>query len=445
MFMHNPASIGDAQQKASTVRVVSSVFALLDRESISYCLVHGYEGLPQHTGSDIDIIIARDMSADRMLSLFSQNQAAIGAAVVRARGLFITFRATAANGLPLFITFDFCADYTHGPLLISTSEALLAKRRRCRDFWVAAPEDQFRCRLLRALLKNGLDTGTCARLSALYLEAPKNAVASLTKDWSSIDASAFGAAAAAGQWSGIVVRSSELAAELRSRLRKMARGHFIRSRINQQAGRARRIFKPEGINVVLLGPDGAGKSSTIAALETVLAPLFSECEIRGFAPTLKQLLRRSPSSTSTPHALKPRSLPTSLLRAGWWTIYGLFSHVILRWDRIRSRLILNDRHFVDILVDPVRYRYGGPRWLLALIWRIMPKPDHVILLHGPADILQARKRELTVEETARQCRDYEALVRPMKNSHIVDATLPFHDVVGNITDLLLARIIRSSR
>ena len=98
---------------------------------------------------------------------------------------------------------------------------------------------------------------------------------------------------------------------------------------------------------------------------------------------------------------------------------------------------------MDILVDPVRYRYGGPRWVLTLIWRIMPKPDHIILLHGPAEILQARKRELTVEETARQCRDYETLVKPMKNSHIVDATLPFHEVVGTVTDLLLTHVKRS--
>ena len=444
MFMVNFTAIGDAPHSASATRVINSVFALLDLEEISYCLVHGYEGLPTRTGSDIDIIIARHMSSERMLSLLALNEETIGAAVVRSSGFFITLRTMAPNGLPLFITFDFATDYTHGALLICAGEALLARRKRFRDLWVAAPEDQFRCRLARALLGNRLDTGTCARLTSLHQEAPMAADALIKQDWPSSAASALSAAASTGQWNGIAVRSDGLAAELRSRLRKKAPRHFVRALINTQVGRVRRILKPEGVNVVLLGPDGAGKSSTIAALETVLEPLFSKTEVRGFAPTLKQLLRRRPPSTSTPHGLKRRSLATSLIRAGWWAVYGLSSHAILRWDRIRSRLILNDRHFVDILVDPVRYRYGGPRWLLTLIWRIMPKPDHIILLHGPAEILQARKRELTVEETARQCRDYETLVKPMKNSHIVDATLPFHEVVGIVTDLLLTHVKRSS-
>ena len=208
-------------------------------------------------------------------------------------------------------------------------------------------------------------------------------------------------------------------------------------------GRLRRLINPPGFHVVLLGPDGAGTSSTIAALEAVMAPLFARTDVKGFAPTLRQLLGKRQGNTSTPHALKPRSLPASLLRAAWWTTFALISHVSLRWDKARSTLILNDRHFIDILVDPVRYRYGRPRWLLRIIARLMPRADAVILLHGPAEILQARKKELTVEETARQCRDYLALVSALPRSHVIDAAQPFEAVVAAAARIVLAKDSRA--
>ena len=121
-------------------------------------------------------------------------------------------------------------------------------------------------------------------------------------------------------------------------------------------------------------------------------------------------------------------------------VYGLLNHVSLRIAKARSRLVLNDRHFIDILVDPVRYRYRGPHWLLGLTWRLMPAPDVIILLHGPAEVLQARKRELTIEETERQCRDYLALVSSLRNSHVIDATLPQVEVIHEAARIILAKL-----
>ena len=141
---------------------------------------------------------------------------------------------------------------------------------------------------------------------------------------------------------------------------------------------------------------------------------FAHVHTLGFAPPIYKLWRKAPVNTDTPHALAPRSYGVSVLRAFFWMAYNLSGYVSLRWAKARSTLVLNDRHFVDILVDPVRYRYGGPRWLLKFIWRLMPKPDAIILLNAPPEVLQARKQELTLDETRRQCREYLALVRQQK-------------------------------
>jgi thymidylate kinase len=121
----------------------------------------------------------------------------------------------------------------------------------------------------------------------------------------------------------------------------------------------------------------------------------------------------------------------------YWFVYSTLDQCRVRFALARSTLVLYDRHFIDILVDPKRYRYSGPKWLLQLIWRVIPKPDLVVLLHAPAEIVHSRKQELPLDETARQERSYLALVRSLENGRIIDATQPLEGVVQALTDVIL--------
>jgi thymidylate kinase len=417
--------------------VVLSVFSCLDGLGRPWLVPHGYKGLPDRTGSDLDIIIDRGVPLAAVAQALRAAGASTGARVVREAGGFITLRYAGDGGLPAFLNLDVMHDYRFGAFRLRRGEAMLAGRRASGQFYVPHPGEALACQVMRTVLKDSL--GRDAEILAQLFQAnPFEAASALAADWPEPDAQAIVRAATSGDWRPVIAARARMARALRLRLVMQQPGDTLSAFAAAQAARAGRLFRPQGLHVVLLGPDGAGKSSTIAALETALAPLFATTEVLGFAPTLKDFIKRKPKSTATPHALKARSPAVSLLRAGWWTAWGVFSHLSLRWSKARSRLILNDRHFVDILVDPVRYRYGGPRPLLKLVWAIMPRPDVVILLDGPAEVLQARKRELTVEETARQSKDYLALVRPMKTGHVVDATQSFAGVVNTAADIVLA-------
>jgi hypothetical protein len=128
------------------------------------------------------------------------------------------------------------------------------------------------------------------------------------------------------------------------------------------------------------------------------------------------------------------------VRAAYWFVYYTFGYVIRHLALARSTLMLNDRHFVDILVDPKRYRYGGPLWLLRLIWRVIPKPDLIVLLDAPPEVLQARKQEVSFAETVRQRRAYLSLVRGMGNGHVVDATQSLDHVTRDVSDIILRHL-----
>ena len=117
----------------------------------------------------------------------------------------------------------------------------------------------------------------------------------------------------------------------------------------------------------------------------------------------------------------------------------MWSHLTLHWARARSTLVLYDRHFTDILIDPRRYRYGGPRWALRLNAWLAPRPDLVLLLDAPAETLQARKQEVPFAETARQRALYREFVRGLHNGHIVDAGGSREHVAAQAASIILDR------
>ena len=72
----------------------------------------------------------------------------------------------------------------------------------------------------------------------------------------------------------------------------------------------------------------------------------------------------------------------------------------------------------------------------AVGWFI-PRPQLVILLDAPPDVLYSRKRELPFEEIARQREAYLELTRNLSNGYVVDASKPLDEVVFRVERLIL--------
>ena len=192
---------------------------------------------------------------------------------------------------------------------------------------------------------------------------------------------------------------------------------------------------PCGLHVVFLGADGVGKSTVIDAVRGQISPAFTGTDYHTFAPSL---LPAKMQAKPSPHAYPPRSLPASLLKAGWWLVcytagYALVTHPA----RARSRLVLNHRYFLDAIADTKRYRYGGPVWLLRLVWRVIPKPNVIILLDAPPEVIQSRKREVPPEETARQRTAYRRLVEPLPYGHVISTARPLDEVAAEVDRIIL--------
>ena len=120
-----------------------------------------------------------------------------------------------------------------------------------------------------------------------------------------------------------------------------------------------------------------------------------------------------------------------------WLEFLLGSHLRLRPITFRGGLVLIDRYYYDFFVDQRRYRLSVPLFIVRLGFFFLKKPDLVLLLDAPADVLRRRKQEVAPAETERQRIAYRELVRGLSNGRVLDATQAPEKVGSDINRVIL--------
>jgi len=181
---------------------------------------------------------------------------------------------------------------------------------------------------------------------------------------------------------------------------------------------------------VILGPDGAGKSTVIRGLMNRLNQAKSVVTMRHLKPQIV-LARRGEleAINSNPHGKPLRSALTSIAKILVWFMEEWYAHL---FQDERNALLICDRYYHDLLVDPIRYLYGGPLWMARLIGELMPQPELWVLLDAPAEILQMRKQEVGRVESARQRQAYLTFVSKRRQHIIVDSAQPLDCVIADV-------------
>lgn len=150
-------------------------------------------------------------------------------------------------------------------------------------------------------------------------------------------------------------------------------------------------------------------------------------------PVLDQNAKNNTTTVEDPHAQPSRSAVSSWARicilVSIWRL-SFWGH--LKKVRAAGKLIIFDRFYGDLLVDPKRYRYGGGRWFSSCAFKLMPKPNLVILLNARAEVLYARKPEVEIEELKRIVARYQKYVSSLKNGLVIDAEQSVEDVVKDV-------------
>lgn len=211
------------------------------------------------------------------------------------------------------------------------------------------------------------------------------------------------------------------------RYRNVSRGARI---LGLRVGRVfQRVTRPTGLAVLIVGPDGSGKSTLADSVADATAGLFRrQYRFHGHAGLLPRpgaLVGRDPADTTTPHARPAHGPLVSYALLAYHWANSLTGHLLwIQPARLRTGLVVSERGFLDIVVDPRRYRIAADLRGLRLVSRLVPAPDIAFVLEGPAELAHARKPELSLDEIRRQTAEWRALMGRRVHVRFLSAAEP---------------------
>ena len=206
-----------------------------------------------------------------------------------------------------------------------------------------------------------------------------------------------------------------------------------------------RWCQSSGFVVLIVGPDGSGKSTLSQSLPSLVDGMFKRVKRihwrPGLLPRPGALVGKEEPDPTIPHAREPYGLvPSAFLLSYYWFDFLIGDWLGILPDRIRSGLIIMERGWWDVAVDPQRYRLSAPPWLVRALGALLRRPDLVVVLEAPPDLLFTRKPELSPKEIERQSLAWRDALPPSIDREYVDVSRTSEAVEAEVREAILRRL-----
>lgn len=443
-----PVISGYASPAGESGRALSEILARLDRDRVEYALLHPIRHEAGEIAGDVDIGFLKDPRAVvtpvlRVLEAEGWFQVVHCLHYDVLHGYYYVLKIADRRGLYLHLD-CLCDPFGMNRYHLPISALLDGRTRISGDVRLSADKEVLYT-LIKRVTKGAVAQEKFMSLQQGLVSHSKQLEEPLT-EW-------FGAEGRMKLDMLCRTDDSQSVNDLLNQLRSKMESRFLRShpfsyvagKILSSIRRLQRFLQPSGLFVVLLGPDGSGKSSVAHLLPTELERAFRATWRFHWRPNfLPKLSRRETDRYSrAPESIAPPQDAvygriTSLVRFLYYLIdFAVGYWVVIYPRKARTTLIVGERYFADVVVNPQRYGFALPSWLLRLGARLVPNPDVTILLVNEPDVVHARKPELSSESISEQMQRYREELPHWGQSRTVRTDGSPADVAARISHLIV--------
>jgi thymidylate kinase len=204
------------------------------------------------------------------------------------------------------------------------------------------------------------------------------------------------------------------------------------------------LFFTTGMTITFSGVDGAGKSTVIENVKTIFdKKLRKKVVVIRHRPSLLPILSAITKGKVAAEQAAASGLPrqgnntnrlSSLLRFAYYYTDYLFGqfYVYFRYVK-RGYVVLYDRYYFDFINDPRRSNIQLPSWFTKLGYFFLLKPDMNFFLYADAELIRARKQELSVETISELTHQYKTLFNQLDAGNKSKRYLPIENINLNQT------------
>lgn len=436
---------------AAESRHLDLFFDYLNKNKITYCVMNNYIDYPEVIPSDIDITISEAVfeDLDKHIQRFAtETQLLITQKIWHGYNKCAYILSPAILNHRFRLQLDFFVDFTaKGYWKLINHEDMIASAVTYKNFYIPSPYVEIVFLLMRRIIKGDASASKIEEIRSLYRKSQAHKTEMTT---------VFGTEMT--DFVDAAVRNPEeiLITHLAFSRRFLRRYSSNRSKLfyklkyrTKEIPRLiQRIKHPVGLAICFLSPDGGGKTTIISGVENALSGSFHGVCKRywrpGLLPHMGRLKFWNPSlvsdSNPDPHGHGPQNPVKSFIRFCYYLtdfVIGFYARVAPM--RIRKQLVIFDRYYFDYLVDLHRYKMTIPKWIPRLFLRLVPKPDITFVLDSPAEVMLARKQELSFDEIERQRSAYIELNDTQKNFIVVNSNASIDDVCGEVITAVLQK------
>lgn len=406
--------------------IFNYLFESFNTKDINYVIIHSYQYLPDRFDSDIDTAINVPNIKDA-IKLLDDTLSGTGWRVIQ----FWCHENYAADCVisndEEFLQVDFCTHYERNGRVVMPVQELLEGRRLHKNFYVPKPQTEFTYILVKKILKKVFSEGSKQNLTMLWDTMSEEeklntriglkrfiAENQIDEILSCIESSQYDLIDLEQAHQMLKKKTSNITDNLQYKMFDLKR-------------RAERIAHPTGLFIVLLGVDGAGKTTIAESLKDRYITAFRRIDhYHSRVRVLKDISQlkkdATPIDASNPHGKKMSDKLTSVGKFGYYFLDFLIGNIKISVAKVKSTLVLVERYYYDYSIDKVRYNLNLSDGFLSFFEHFIIKPDVIFILTGDSQKLLDRKHEITLHEIDEQKRKLHDKFKDNSKAIFIDTT-----------------------